>query len=272
MNRKKSWKWTLIASVPVFIIILPVYFVLIGGFQTVSEIFHKPPYWFPPNPTFEYYKEALIILLPYLKNSLIISLGTLGITLALSSLSAFALAKFKFFFQKSSFFLVAFVQMLPATAFIIPLFLIFNNLRLINTYLSAMLGISVFTVPFATIVLIAYMRAIPTNLLEVALIDGAGLFRMFRSIVLPLSKPSIATVGILTFIMAWGDFIVSLSFLKEGSLQTMSIGLYRFIGRYGVQWNMLMAGSIIFSIPPLILALIAGKSIVSGLTAGALKG
>ncbi len=267
----KKWKWTLIALIPTAIIILPLYFIIIGGFQSIAEIFHQPPYWFPPNPSLDSYKEALITLLPYLKNSFIITLGNLILTLAVALPAAFVLAKFHLRFENPIFFLLTFVQMLPVTAVIIPLFLIFNNFKLINNYLSVILGVAVFTIPFATIILRAYMQAIPTGLIEAAFIDGAGLLQVFRNIVIPLSSPAIATAGILTFIMAWGDFAVSLSFLKDRSMQPMSIGLYTFIGQYGVQWNQLMAGSAIFAIPSLIIALFAGRSIVAGLTAGAFK-
>jgi multiple sugar transport system permease protein len=270
-RRAEGWKWTLIALIPTVIIILPVYFIAIGGFQTVAEIFHRPPYWFPPNPTLEFYTDAWVSLLPYLKNSLIIALGNLVLTLAVALPSAFALAKFHLKLGKPTFFILAFTQMLPATAVVIPLFLMFIKLKLINNYFSVILGIAVFTIPFATIVLRAYIQSIPTGLIEAALIDGASLFRVFRSIIVPLSSPAIATTGILTFIMAWGDFIVSLSFLNDQAMQPMSIGLYHFVSRYGVEWSKLMAGSMIFAIPLLIVALLAGKSIVTGLTAGAFK-
>jgi len=270
-KRRKEWMWTLIALIPTVLIIMPLYFIAIGGFQTVAEIFHRPPYWFPPHPTLAFYKDALVTLAPYLKNSLIIALGNLVLTLAVALPSAFALAKFRLRWGKATFFLLAFAQMLPATAVIIPLFLIFNNFALINNYLSAILGIGIFTIPFATIILRAYMQAIPTGLVEAAFIDGASLLHVFRSIIIPLSSPAIATAGILTLIMGWGDFIVSLSFLKDQAMQPMSIGLYNFIGQYGVQWNKLMAGSMIFAVPPLVVALLAGKSIVAGLTAGAFK-
>ncbi|GAJ21748.1 unnamed protein product, partial [marine sediment metagenome] len=133
--------------------------------------------------------------------------------------SAFALAKFRLKLGKPTFFILAFTQMLPATAVIIPLFLMFIKLKLINNYFSAILGIAVFTIPFATIVLRAYIQSVPTGLIEAALIDGASLFRVFRSIIVPLSSPAIATTGILTFIMAWGDFVVSLSFLNDQTMQ-----------------------------------------------------
>lgn len=274
MKRKKArtqWKWTVYAAIPTGIIILPLYFIAIGGLQSVAEIFHKPPHLFPPNPTMTYYKDALFTLAPYLRNSLIIALGVLGVTLVVALPSAFALAKFQFFLKQPASFILAFTQVLPATAIIIPLFLIFSRIGLINNYLGVILGVSVFTIPFATIVLNAYIQAIPSGLIEAALIDGAGFFRIFTSIIVPLASPAIATASILTLIMAWGDFIFALSLLKERTLQPMSIGLYNFIGQYGIQWNKLMAGSMIFAIPPLVVALLAGKAIVAGLTAGAFK-
>lgn len=270
-RRAKEWKWIAIAFISTVIIILPLYFIAIGGFQTIAEIFHRPPYWFPPQPSLEFYNNAWVTLLPYLKNSIIVSLGNLVLTLVVSLPSAFALAKFRLKLVKPTFFILVFTQMLPATAVIIPLFLIFNNFKLINSYFSAILGIAVFTIPFATIVLRAYILGIPTGLIEAAFIDGASLSRVFWSIIVPLSRPAIATAGILTFLMAWGDFIVSLSFLKDRTMQPMSVGIYHFVDQYGVQWNNLMAGSMIFAVPPLIMALLAGKYIIAGLTAGAFK-
>ncbi|WP_427365310.1 carbohydrate ABC transporter permease [Candidatus Caldatribacterium saccharofermentans] len=272
MKRKHHrWKWTVYALIPTVIVILPLYFIAIAGFQSVAEIFHKPPHLFPPNPTLAYYRDAFVTLSLYLKNSLIIALGVLCVTLLVALPSAFALAKFHFTLKRPASLILAFTQVLPATAVIIPLFLIFNRIGLINNYLGVIFGISVFTIPFATIVLNAYIQAIPTGLMEAALIDGAGFLRIFLSIILPLASPAIATASILTLILAWGDFIFALSFLKERTLQPMSIGLYNFIGQYGVQWNKLLAGSMIFAVFPLVVALLAGKAIVAGLTAGAFK-
>lgn len=271
MRKRKGWKWTGVVTLVVVLIVFPLYFIAIGGFMSVAEIFRKPPYLFPPHPTLAYYKEAFLTLLPYMKNSFLISFGTLGITLLLSLPSAFVLSKFKMKINRFAHEFFTFVQMLPYVAVIIPLFLIFTKLKLINNIWGAVLGISVFLVPFAVIILRAYMISIPDALLEAALIDGASYTDIFVKIILPLSAPSIASVSILVFLLAWGNFIVPLAFIKERSLQPMSIGLYMFIGQYGVEWNKLMAGSMIYTIPPLIIALIAGKAIVAGLTAGALK-
>jgi len=270
-KQRKEWKWTLITLIPTIIIILPLYFIAIGGFQSIAEIFHRPPYWFPPHPSMECYSHAWVTLFPYLKNSLIVALGNLALTLMVALPAAFVLAKFRLKLGKLTFVILLFTQILPAIAVIIPLFLIFNNFGMINNYISVILGISVFTIPFATVILRAYIQGIPTSIIEAAFIDGADLFRIFRSIILPLLSPAIATAGTLTFIMAWGDFIFSLTFLKDQAMQTMSIGIYRFVGQYGIEWNNLMAGSMIFAIIPIIVALFAGKAIVAGLTTGAVK-
>ncbi|MCD6450130.1 MAG: carbohydrate ABC transporter permease, partial [Thermotogaceae bacterium] len=101
MKRKRKWLWTSLAFISTFIIVLPLYFIAIGGFESIEEIFHKPPYIFPPNPEISYYKEALLTLLPYMKNSFIISFGTLAIVLLVSLPAAFVLSKFRLSLNKA---------------------------------------------------------------------------------------------------------------------------------------------------------------------------
>ncbi|NMB45397.1 MAG: carbohydrate ABC transporter permease [Firmicutes bacterium] len=267
----KDWKWTLIALIPVLILIIPIYFVLISGFETVEEIYHQPPYLVPPNPTLQYYADAWTTLNHYLMNSVVISVGVLILTIVVAAPAAFALAKLNLRGEKTVSFLMALVQMLPVTTVVIPLFLIFFKLKLINTHVGVILGISAFTIPFSVILLTAYMRSMPWGLIEAARIDGASLFTIFVRIVMPICKPALSTAGMLALLNAWGDFIFAISFLQERSLQPMSVGLYSFIGQYGTQWNLLMAGSMIYSLPVIIVVTLAGKGLVSGLTAGAFK-
>lgn len=271
VKKRRGWKWSALVALVVALIVSPLYFIAIGGFMSTEEIFYKPPYLFPPEPTLRYYREAFLTLLPYIKNSFIISFGTLALTLLVALPAPFVLTKFEFSAKNSLGFLFAFVQMLPYTAIVIPLFLMFTKIKLINSYFGVILALSVFLVPFAIIILRSYMVSVPSGLIEAALIDGAGYFKIFTSIFLPLSAPGIASVSILVFLLAWGNFVVPLAFIKEESMRPISIGLYVFIGQYGVEWNKLMAGSMIYTVPPLVVALLAGKSIVAGLTAGALK-
>jgi len=271
VKKRAGWKWSALVAVVVALIVSPLYFIAIGGFMSTEEIFYKPPYLFPPEPTLQYYREAFFTLLPYIKNSFILSFGTLLLTLIVALPASFVVTKFEFSMKSSLSFLFAFVQMIPYTAVIIPLFLMFTKMKLINSHFGAVLALSVFLVPFAIIILRSYMASVPSGLIDAALIDGAGYFKIFTNIFLPLSAPGIASVSILVFLLAWGNFIVPLAFIKEESMRPISIGLYVFIGQYGVEWNKLMAGSMIYTIPPLIVALLAGRAIVAGLTAGAFK-
>ncbi len=271
MKKQGGWKWSVLVALVVILIVSPLYFIAIGGFMSTEEIFYKPPYLFPPRPTLAYYREALSTLLPYIKNSFAISFGTLLLTLMVALPAAFVITKFQFLFKNSLSFLFAFVQMLPYTAIIIPLFLMFTKLKLIDSHIGVVLALSVFLAPFAIIILRSYMASVPSGLIEAALIDGASYFTIFTKVFLPLSAPGIASVSILVFLLAWGNFIVPLAFIKQETMRPISIGLYVFIGQYGVEWNKLMAGSMIYTIPPLVVALLAGKAIIAGLTAGALK-
>lgn len=270
-NILRWWGRMVVPAICVLIIMIPIYLVIIGGFMTVQEIYRQPPHLFPPNPTWQFYQSAWNTLNQSMLNSFIIAIGTYVLTLAVSTPTAFALAKLRMSVEKPVSFAMALVQMLPMTTLVIPLFLIFFNVGLNNTFTGVVLGISAFTVPFCTILLTAYMRSIPSGLMEAAWIDGASLGRIFVSIVLPISSPGIATAGMFAFLMAWGNFIFPLSLLQERSLQPMSVALYRFVDQFGIEWNMLMAGSAIYSIPPILVVLVAGRYLVSGMTAGAFK-
>ena len=266
-----EWRRTAIATVAVISLAWPIYFVAIAGLMSEAEIYRQPPYLIPPNPTLRYYTEAWATMRLHLVNSVVIALGVTLVTLAISTPAAFGLARLRLPGASSLSFMMAFAQMLPAASVVVPLFLLFYGLGLVNTYMGVILAVSAFTIPFSVIVLTAFMRSIPLALLEAARIDGASLLRFFWSVVLPLSKPAIATAGMFAFLFGWSDFIFSVSFLQRRELQPMSVGLFAFVDQYGVRWNALMAGSAIYALPPVIAVLIGGKALVAGLTSGALK-
>ena len=166
---------------------------------------------------------------------------------------------------------MAFVQIVPGAAVVVPLFLMFHKAGLVNTRLSVILATSGFAIPFATLVLSSYMRSIPLELVEAAQVDGASLMRILRDIVLPLATPAIATVAIFAFLGGWGDLLFSVAFLQKRELQPASVGITTFVSQYGVQWNRLLAASALYALPPVIVVLFAGRALVAGLTSGALK-
>lgn len=272
MKRKKnSWKWTLIALIPLFFIVFPIYYVFVGSLETTTQIFHRPPYLFPPTPHLENYSMAFNALGGNFLNSVLITIGVIILALLVAPMAAFALAKLKIKLGKIFIFIFVLIQMLPQTAIVIPLYLLFREFRLTNTLLGVIIAISSFGVPFIVIMLTSYMQFFPIALIESAEIDGASLLKIYWRIVLPLSVPAIATATIFAFLQGWNNFIFPLILIQDNKLAPLSVGLFNFVGVFGVQWGYLMAGSAIYSIPAIIIVLIGSKYLISGLTTGAFK-
>ena len=155
------------------------------------------------------------------------------------------------------------MQSLPYIALVIPLFLLFNYLNLLNTYMGVILAIATVYSPFCVILLTAYMRSLPTPLLEAAAIDGASSFQIFLRIVLPLSRPALATASLLVFLLGWGNFLFPLALIQDESLMPATILINKFISVYAVEWNTVMAASLIISLPPMITVLLARKALTA---------
>jgi len=261
----------LIATLAITFIAAPLYLLVVGGMMSLSELHHRPPILFPRHPTFEYYNEAWKTMKPYLRNSCIIAFGVAALTLIFAPPAGFALAKLRLRVRSLLYVLIFVLQMLPGVIMVIPMFLMFYKLGLINTRLSVVIALTAGQIPFASLILSIYMRTLPDELFESALLDGASVFRCFWHIALPLSKPALATVGIFAFMAGWGDLILSLSFIQKKVLQPASVGLATFTSVYGTDWTSLMAAAVLYAAPPLIVALIAGRQLASGLLAGAFK-
>lgn len=260
-----------LCSLGVSIVFFPVYIMLIAGLMSEKELHRRPPYLFPPSPTLRYYEEAAKTIAPYLKNSFIIAAGNVLITLLLAPPVGFGLAKLRIRYKSLISAPIFLLQMLPEIAVLTPLFLIWYKLGLTNTQIGVIIGFAAFQIPFSSLVLAVYMRSIPDELLESAHLDGASLFCLYRTIALPLSKPALATTGLLAFITGWGNLIVPLTFLQSKQLLPASVGMTTFVSSYGVQWNLLMAASALYAIGPMIIAFFAGRQLAAGLMAGALK-
>lgn len=261
----------LVATLAIIFIAAPLYLMVVGGMMPLSELHHRPPILFPRHPTLQYYNEAWKVMKPYLKNSCIIAFGVAALTLVLAPPAAFALAKLRLKVQGLLYLLIFILQMLPGVIMVIPMFLMFYKLGLINTRLSVAIALAAGQIPFASLILAIYMRTLPDELFESALLDGASVFRCFWHIALPLSRPALATIGIFAFMAGWGDLVLSLSFIQKKALQPASVGLATFTSAYGTDWTSLMAAAVLYAAPPLIVALIAGRQLASGLLAGAFK-
>lgn len=259
---------TVIALIVFALYVLPIYWMIVSGFKSPTEIYAIPPTLWPRNASFLEFWEVLKSAIPYLKSSFIIAFFATAVTLVLGATGGYGLARLKTKWTRWILLCFLIAQMLPNILRVTPLFVIFLKANLLNNYVSVILAIASFTVPFAVITLRTAFLALPTDLEEAALIDGSGRFRSFLYIVLPLVKPHLIIVSTISLIWSYGDFIFPLSFLRNRAMQPATVGLYNFIGAEVVHWNRVMAFATVTALPLMIIFMLFQRHIVQGLTVG----
>jgi len=204
-------------------------------------------------------------------NSVVVSSITTVMCIMVTLMTGYALSRFKNKVFRSFSVLLLILQMIPVVLLIIPLFIIFKRLGLYNTYFSVILSYSTFAIPFSAWMLRAFINTIPFEIEESALIDGCNQIGSFIRVILPLSIPGIAAVGVFVFNYSWSEFLLASIFLHNDSVKTITVGMQIFREQYITHWNLLMAAATIASIPAFIVLVFAQRYLVQGLTAGSLK-
>lgn len=209
----------------------------------------------------------------WLRNSIIVSFVTTISSLFLATTAAYAFSRFKFPGQRKGMLSLLITQMFPGVLMIIPQFILISKvLHLYGSLIGLVIIYSTTALPFSIWVLKGYFDTIPISLEESATIDGASRGRIFWQIILPLSKPSIAITGLFSFMTAWNEFILAATFLDDEMKYTLPIGLREMVGEFGAEWGNFAASSILVAIPVVFLFMLFQKFLVSGLTAGSVKG
>ena len=262
---------TVIGVILTAIMLFPLYWMINVSLTQPDRLRHDPPDLFPVNPTFAGYERVLSDQLPYLLTSLVVGLGTVVLTLVLAAPAAFALAKLRPRGRTALNFVLLIAQMIPSIIMAMGFYLIFYNWGILNTIPGMILADSTLAVPFGVLIFTAFMAGIPDELMSAAQIDGAGTWRTFRSIVLPVSRNSIVTVSLFAFLWSWSDFIFASTINRGGDWQPITIGIYRYIGNNTQDWNAIMATAVVASIPTAILLVVAQRYVAAGVTAGAVK-
>jgi multiple sugar transport system permease protein len=201
---------------------------------------------------------------------MIIACGSALIGLGVSIPAAYAFSRFRFPGRRPLMTAFLVINMFPIVLLIIPLFLLMRTLGLIDTFFGVILGHSTFAIPFAIWMLTSYFNAIPKDLDEAAMIDGASRFETIRFVVLPLVMPGVVTAGIYIFITSWNEYLFAMM-LSGQAVRTVTVALQLFIGEFTIQWGLLTAGGTLIALPVTILFLLVQKRLVGGLTAGAVK-
>jgi multiple sugar transport system permease protein len=269
--RARDIGWTLLALIITGLMLFPFYWIVNISFMHQTDILHYPPPFIPPRPTLDGYQHALATAGEYIRSSLIYGLGTVAAMLLVATPAAYALARVRARIGSILLFALILAQMAPGIVVANSLYAAFSHLGILNSYLAVILADSTIAVPFAIIVMRAFMIGIPRELIEAAIVDGAGHWRIFQSIVLPLSRTALITASLFSFLFGWGDFLFALILNNDPHHTPITVGIYRFIGSFSVEWPAVMATAVIASIPATFLLAIAQRYIAAGITAGALK-
>jgi ABC-type glycerol-3-phosphate transport system permease component len=253
--------------------LFPIYFMVVNSLKTDDEYVGNS-IGLPRSPVVSTLRDALAggDLYRWLGNSLLITAASVLISTAVAALAAFPISLMRW--RPGPFvlsFLVA-LMVVPPIVLIIPLFQMVVNVHQLSTYQSVIVIYTGVMLPFSTFLLASFFATIPRTLIEAARIDGAGTLRVFRSIVLPLSRPTLMTVVVVQALWVWNEVLIALVFLQEGSRRTLMVGLTVFKSRYHLDIPLVMAGMLWATIPMLLLYLVGQRFLIRGLTAGATKG
>jgi ABC-type glycerol-3-phosphate transport system permease component len=257
------------------LIITPFLWMFLGSFKSNFELMQKQgqTLWIE-NPTLSNYSRLFkeYDFARYFLNSTIVSSLTAVIATSFSAFAGYSLARFSFPGKGLMSFLILLTQMIPAIATIIPLFLWFQWLHLLNTYWALIIAYNAFAIPFCTWLLRGFFMEIPVELEEAAMIDGASQLGTFLRIVVPLSLPGLLATLIFSFILAWQEFLFAVTFTSSSELRTLTVGVAAMRGKDIVDWGLLNAGVVVTTVPLAILFAFVQRYLVKGLTAGAVKG
>lgn len=254
------------------IVMVPFFWMLSTSLKNKGALMALPVQWIPDEPTLDAYSQVFSRF-PFLRavgNSLFITVSYTLITILSSSMAAFSFAKIRFPLGNAIFKLYLASMMIPTQVTLIPLFIIMNYLKMTNTYGSVILP-SLFKA-FGIFLLVQSMRSVPNDFLEAARIDGAGMWYIYRKIMLPLSAPAIATLAITTFMDSWNDYLWPLVMLSDRNKMTITLALNSLNGQYATEYNILMAGSLISMIPIICVYIGANSRMKTGIMVGGVKG
>jgi multiple sugar transport system permease protein len=297
-RRRRNLLW--LASIVFAIYVLaPVAWLVSSSFQPESEITSVPPHWIADYPTTANFeaifkaKEAVVTyenrkqgdtatggfipstarnLLPSMGNSLIVALSVVVLNLLVSVPAAYALAKIRFVGRSTSIYFMLTSRVIPDIALVVPFFLLIQRLGLLDNLLSLVITYLAITVPFSIFILTGYFESLPDELDKAARVDGCSRLQTLVLVFLPLALPSLVAVVLFSFLTSWNEFLLALMFTQTPASQTMPIVVASFTSDFTISFSFINAAGVLAIIPPVLIAIIFERYIVSGLTAGAVKG
>lgn len=283
----------------VLVVLAPITWLVSSSFQTEAEIVSVPPHWIPEQPTLKnfaaifsggdepvtyetrrakdpssggYIPSTARNLLPAMRNSFTVATLVVIFNLLVGIPAAYAMAKIRFWGRSGSIYFILTTRVIPDIALVVPFFLVIKNLGLLDNIMSLVITYLAVTVPFTVFILIQYFEGLPDELDKAARVDGCSRLQTLTKVYVPLALPSLVAVILFAFLTSWNEFLLALMFTQTARSQTLPIVLASFTSDFTISFSFINAAGLLAIIPPVIVAIIFERYIVSGLTAGAIKG
>jgi multiple sugar transport system permease protein len=280
-------------------ILAPVAWLLSSSFQGESEITSRPPHWVPHQPTLEnfaaifqardkkvtyetrragdpatggYIPSTARELIPSMWNSLVVALSVVLLNLLVGVPAAYAMAKIRFIGRSTSIYFMLTTRVIPDIALVVPFFLVIRTFGLLDHLGSLVITYLAITVPFSIFILVSYFESLPDELDKAARVDGCSRLQTLTRVYVPLAMPALVAVVLFTFLSSWNEFLLALMFTQTPKSQTMPIVVASFASDFTISFAFINAAGVLAVVPPVLMAVIFERYIVSGLTAGAVKG
>jgi multiple sugar transport system permease protein len=263
------WANTVVGIAVLAVLLFPIYWMINVSLQPGGSAVGTP--WLPIHLSLRGYSTALSQQSRNLLTSLVVALGSVVFCLLIATPAAYVLAQFRLRFAGAILFGILISQMIPGIVIANALYTAYNDVGLLNSIPGLILADSTAGVPFAILIVRAFMTNIPQSVIEAGRVDGAGHFRAFVSIVLPMSRNALITAALFSFLFAWADFLFALTLTTTENVRPVTLGLYTYIGTYVSDWSSVMATAVLASIPAIVLLAVAQRYVAAGTTAGAVK-
>ncbi|MEJ3652303.1 carbohydrate ABC transporter permease [Actinomycetes bacterium KLBMP 9759] len=266
---RRNWAYTAIGVLLLAVMLFPLYWMLNVSLQPSGSAVGTP--WIPLELSFDGYATAVREQGGHLLTSLVVGAGSVVFSLLVATPAAYALAHFRVRGAGIVLFGILISQMIPGIVVANALYSAYNDLGLLNSIPGLILADSTHGIPFAILIMRAFLGAIPSEVTEAARVDGAGQIRTFVAIVLPMSRNALITAALFSFLFTWSDFLFALTLTTTEDVRPVTLGLYQYIGAYVSDWSSVMATAVLASVPAVVLLVVAQRFVAAGVSSGAVK-
>ncbi len=254
--------------------LFPIAWMVTVSLRPNGEIFTVPPRWLPPSPTLEAYAQLVgsTAYVRFFVNSYVVALAVTVVSLFLALLAGYSFSRFRYAGGRFLQLFIIGTQMIPPISLMIPYFLLIVSLGIYDSYPALIVTYASFCLPFATLMMTSYFDSIPQDLEEAAMVDGCTRLGSLWRVLVPLTIPGLVATGVYSFLLAWNEFLFAITLTQSEGMRTVPVGISLLMGEHAFEWNVIMALSALGSVPLFVIFIFLQRYLITGLTAGAVKG